>query len=96
MNNGLVDGTAQRKRIAAVVEEVGHNAHVAAHLAGQFVEKYGGNAGTHVGHQFVKNGRRHAVGNAHEFDLMLILDKNAPKLFHAYPFLALLMRPSYC
>ena len=84
VDHGLIDRAADGEGIAGVAEEVGTNAELLAHLSCQLVEKYGGNAGTHVRHQFVKNGGRHSVGHAHEFDLMLVLDKNAPKLFHAF------------
>ena len=84
VNHGFVDRAADSERIPGIAEEVGLHAHVLAHLSGKLVEKYGGNAGTHIRHQFVKNGGRHSVGHAHEFDLMLVLDKNAPKLFHAF------------
>ena len=84
VNHGFVDGATDSERITGIAEEVGLHAHILAHGSGKLVEKYGGNAGTHVRHQFVKNGGRHSVGHTHEFDLMLVLDKNAPKLFHAF------------
>ena len=83
MHHGFIHRTAQGVGKASVPLEAGPHPEVSTHDLRDILEQHGRHAGAHVGDQFIKNGRGHAVGLAQKGNLPLVLDEYAAKLFHA-------------